>query len=77
MLDSGANLCFVTPYVAINFYIILEQLSEPFSVSTLLEEFNLAERVYYDCAISINNKNTMVDLVELNMVYLDVILGMD
>ena len=40
-------------------------------------EFILAEKVYRDCPISINNKNTMVDLVELNMVDFDVILGMD
>ncbi|KAH0679464.1 hypothetical protein KY284_020549 [Solanum tuberosum] len=37
----------------------------------------LAERVYRDCVISINHKETMADLVELDMVDFDVILGMD
>ena len=35
------------------------------------------ERVYRDCPISINHKNTMAYLVELEMVDFDVILGMD
>ena len=37
-LDLGASLAFVTPYVAMNFDIILEKLSEPFSVSTHIGE---------------------------------------
>ncbi|WMV07439.1 hypothetical protein MTR67_000824 [Solanum verrucosum] len=42
----------------------------------LLESI-LAERVYRDCVISINHKNSMADLIELDMVDFDVILGMD
>ncbi|KAH0669048.1 hypothetical protein KY289_023541 [Solanum tuberosum] len=34
LLDLGASLSFVTPYVAMIFDVIPEQLSEPFSVST-------------------------------------------
>ncbi|KAH0715252.1 hypothetical protein KY284_008157 [Solanum tuberosum] len=34
-----------------------------------------AKRVYRDCVISINHKNTMANLVELDMVDFDVILG--
>ena len=37
----------------------------------------LADRVHYDCVISINNKDTMADLVESDMVDFGVILGMD
>uniref|UniRef100_M1DG48 Retrotransposon gag protein n=1 Tax=Solanum tuberosum TaxID=4113 RepID=M1DG48_SOLTU len=32
--DPGASLSFVTPYVAMNFNVLPEQLSEPSSVST-------------------------------------------
>ncbi|KAH0652537.1 hypothetical protein KY289_030215 [Solanum tuberosum] len=35
------------------------------------------ERVYRDCPISVNHKGTMTDLIELDMVDFDVILGMD
>ncbi|KAG5570110.1 hypothetical protein H5410_059876 [Solanum commersonii] len=77
LLDPGVILSFVTPYVAMNFDVIPEQLSEPFSVSTPVGESILAERVYRDCPVSINHKSTMVDLIELDMVDFDVILGMD
>ena len=60
-----------------NFDILPEKLSEPFSISTPVGESILAERVYRDCSIFVNHNSTMTDLVELVMVNLDVILGMD
>ena len=60
-----------------NFEIISEQLSEPFSVSTPIGEFILAERVYRDCPVSVSHKCTMADLIELDMVDFNFILGMD
>ena len=77
LLDPWAILSFVTPYVGMNVEIILEQLSKPFNVSTPVAEFILAERVYCDCAIFFSHKSTMNNLVELEMVDFDVILGMD
>ena len=77
MLDPGASLSFVTPYVANKFDVLPERLCEPFCVSTPVGESILAERFYRDCVISINHKDTMADLVELDMVDFDVILGMD
>ncbi|KAH0679012.1 hypothetical protein KY284_020097 [Solanum tuberosum] len=74
LLDLGASLSFVTPYVAMNFDVHPEQLLEPFSVSTPVGESILAERVYRDCTISVNHKSTMANLVELDMVDFDVIL---
>ncbi|KAG5595585.1 hypothetical protein H5410_036817 [Solanum commersonii] len=50
---------------------------EQASVSTPVGESILAERVYHDCTIFVNCKSTMADLVELDMVDSDVILGMD
>ncbi|KAH0709023.1 hypothetical protein KY284_010450 [Solanum tuberosum] len=72
--DPGASLSFVTPYVANKFNGIPEKLCEPLCVSTPVGESILAERVYRDCVISINHKDTMADLVELDMVDFDVIL---
>ncbi|KAH0720138.1 hypothetical protein KY284_005168 [Solanum tuberosum] len=74
LLDPGASLSFVTSHVTMNFDVQLEQLSGPFSVSTLVGESIRAERVYRDCSISINHKSTMADLVELDMVDFDGIL---
>ncbi|KAG5606531.1 hypothetical protein H5410_028023 [Solanum commersonii] len=60
-----------------NFDVLHEKLLEPFSVSTPIGESILAERVYRDCTISVNHKSTMADVIELDMVNFDVILGMD
>ena len=35
------------------------------------------ERFYHDSPVSVNHKDTMADLVELDMVDFDVILGMN
>ncbi|KAG5611701.1 hypothetical protein H5410_022982 [Solanum commersonii] len=43
--NPGASLSFVTPYVAMNFDVILEQLSEPFSVSTPVGEYSSRENL--------------------------------
>ncbi|KAH0709376.1 hypothetical protein KY284_010803 [Solanum tuberosum] len=66
--DLGASLSFVTPYVAMNFYVLPKKLLEPFSVSTPVGESILAERDYRDCIISVNHKSTMADLVETRVV---------
>ena len=77
LLDLWANLSFVTPYVAMNFEFLLEQHSEPFSVSTPVGESILVERVYRDCIIFVSHKSTRTYLIELDMVDFDGILGMD
>jgi len=77
LLDPGASLYLVTPHIAMNLDILLEKLLEPFSVSILVGESILDERVYHDCTISVNHNNIMADLVELDMVDFDVILCMD
>ena len=59
------------------FEILPKKLSEFFCVSTPVGESILAERVYHDCTISINYKDTIADLVELAMVDLDIIQGMN
>ena len=77
LLDLGESLSFITPYDSNNFYILPQKLCEPFYVSTLVWEFILAERVYRDSVISTNHKDTMTDLIELDMLDFNVILGID
>ena len=45
LLDQGASLSFVTPYVANQFEILCEKLCELFCVSTPVRESILAKRV--------------------------------
>ncbi|KAH0636085.1 hypothetical protein KY290_036497 [Solanum tuberosum] len=77
LLDPGATLSFVTPYIAVQFSVSPETLSEPFSVSTPVGDPVIARRVYRNCRVTVSQKVTSADLVELEMVDFDVILGMD
>ena len=76
-LDPGASFPFLTPYVANKYEIVPKELCKTLCGSTFVWESILEERVYHDCHIYINHKNTMTDLVELDMVDFDFILGVD
>lgn len=77
LLDPGATLSFLTPFVAVKFGVNPECLLEPFSVFTPTRESILAQRIYRGYPVSIYHKTIVADLVELDMVEFDVILGMD
>ena len=76
LLDPGVSLSFVTPYIVVNFGVSPETLVEPFLVSTPVGIFIIARQVYRNCPIIISQKVTSVDLVELEMMDFDIILGM-
>ena len=77
MLDPGDTLSFVGPLVAVKFDVIPDVLVEPFFVSMPVGDSVIAKRVYRSCPILFYNKVTLVDLVEIEMLEFDVILGMD
>ena len=76
-LYPEAHLSFVTPYVANHFEVFPKKHCEPFYVSNSVGESILAEIVYPDCPIFINQKNTITDLVKFEIVDFDVILDID
>ena len=75
LLDPGVTFSFVTPLEATKFDVLPDVLVEPFSVSTLVGDSVVAKRVYKSYPILLSNRITLVDLVELDMLYFDVILG--
>ncbi|XP_070005875.1 uncharacterized protein [Nicotiana sylvestris] len=75
--DPGSTFSYVTPYFAINLGLEPEQLSEPFLVSTPVGESVKVTTVYKGCIVSVQGRNTKTDLIELEMVDFDVIMGMD
>ncbi|XP_070054508.1 uncharacterized protein [Nicotiana tomentosiformis] len=77
LIDPVSTFSYVTPYVAMEFGIEPESFHELFSVSTLVGESIVAARVYSDCVITVHGRDTMTNLIELGMVYFDVIIGMD
>lgn len=76
-MDLGATLSFITSYMADRFDRIPECILKPFNLSILVGESILAERVCRDYTMSIYNRYTMDDLVELNMVNFNEVLGMN
>ncbi|KAH0636267.1 hypothetical protein KY290_036703 [Solanum tuberosum] len=76
LLDPNATLSFVTPLMAMIFDVLPEKLEEPFSMSTPVGDSVVAKRVYRSCPISSSHKVTLVELVELDILDFDFILGM-
>ena len=77
LLDPGANLSFVSPYISMKLSIEPEILHEPYFVFNPVGDSIVASRVFRGCPISILQRVIPCDLVELEMVDLDIILGMD
>ncbi|XP_070014990.1 uncharacterized protein [Nicotiana sylvestris] len=77
LIDPGSTLSYVTPFVSLKFGIKSNQLHDPFSVSTPVDESITAARVYRGCVVTVRGRDTMVDLVKLGMIDFDVIMGMD
>ncbi|XP_070049537.1 uncharacterized protein [Nicotiana tomentosiformis] len=79
--QGGGQPCstfsYVTPYFAINLGLEPEQLSEPFLVSTPVGESVEAIRVYRGCIVSLQGRSTEANLIELEMVDFNVIMGID
>lgn len=61
LLDLGATLSFVTPYVANKLDILPECLLDPFSISTLINESILVERVYTYYNVPIYHRDTWLN----------------
>ena len=77
LIDLGATLSFVTPLIARKFEILSGILNEPFLITTMVGESVVVKRVYRNCPIMLPNRVNHVELVELDMIDFDVILGMD
>ena len=77
LIDPGDTLSFVTPLVAKKFDVLPDILHEHFIVSTSVGDSVVSKIVYPNCPISLPNRVSYVDLLELDMNDFDIILGMD
>lgn len=77
LFDPGSTLS----YVAINFASNFDFICEPFMillhVSTFIIVFLVANQVYQSCVVTFVGRETWVDLIILDMVDFDIIVGMD
>ena len=77
MLDPRATLTFVTLFIAVILGVSLETPSEPFLVSTPVGDLVIVRRVYRNYPVKVSHKVTSANLVELEIVEFDIVLGMD
>lgn len=77
LIDPGSTLSYFTPLVARKLGRTSKLLNKPLAVSTPTGESIIARRVYCDCIVTICDRDTLADLIELEMVEFDVIMGMD
>ena len=55
MFDPATTFSlFLIPFVAMKFELLPDVLVEPFSVSTLVDDFVIAKRVYKSCPIELH-----------------------
>ena len=65
LISIGSTLSFVTPYLAAQFSVIQETLSEPFLVSTLVGDLVIARRIYINLPVTVSYKVISTDRVDL------------
>ena len=76
LFDPGSTFSYVSSAFSTSLNLNCELLDVPIRVSTPVGEFVIVEKVYMSCLVMVVGRNTHVDLVILEMVDFDVILGM-
>ena len=75
LFDHGSTFSYVPSSFANGLNLHCELLNMPIRVSTPVGESVIVEKVYRSCLVTFVGSNTHVDLVILEMVDFDVILG--
>ena len=76
LFDPRSTFSYVSSSFATGFDLHCDLLDMPIRVSTLMGESVIVEKVYRSCLVTFVGSNNQVDLVILEMVDFDVILGM-
>ena len=76
LFDPGSTFSYVSSAFANGLNLHCELLDIPIRVSTPVGESVIVEKVYRSCLVTFVGSNTHIDLVILEMVDFDVILGM-
>ncbi|XP_070057739.1 uncharacterized protein [Nicotiana tomentosiformis] len=77
LFDRGYIYSYVSSYFALHLSMPCDFLDVPVSVSMSFGDSLVVDQVYWSCVITINDFDIVVDLLLLNMVDFEVILGMD
>ena len=77
LLDPGATHSFISPAFASRVGCRSSSMSTPLSVATPLSEVLITDTIFPMCSIKIEDREMMAELILLDVIYFDVILGMD
>ncbi|XP_070040356.1 uncharacterized protein [Nicotiana tomentosiformis] len=77
LFDPGSTYSYISSYFASYLVVPCDSLSAPVYVSTPMRHVIVVDHVYRSCVVIIGGLETRVDLILLDMVDFDVILGMD
>ncbi|XP_070054465.1 uncharacterized protein [Nicotiana tomentosiformis] len=77
LFDPGSTYSYVSSYFASYLVMPRESLSAPICVSMRVGDSIIVDHVYRSCVVSIGSFEIRIDLLLLDMVDFDVILGMD
>ncbi|XP_070014188.1 uncharacterized protein [Nicotiana sylvestris] len=77
LFDPGSTYSYVSSYFSTYLVVPRNSLSAPVYVSTPVSDSIIVYRVYHSCVVIIGGLETRVDLLLLDMVDFNVILGMD
>ena len=77
LFDPGSTFSYVSTYFASGFESICDRMALPIRVSTPVGEPLVVNRLHRSCLVVLSGYETWVDLILLEMLDFDVILGMD
>ena len=77
LFDFGSSHFFIFLKFATSLNYMPEKLNEPLYVSTPLKNIIVANIIFKNCIIQIEEKELAADLIQLNMHDFDIILGMN
>ncbi|XP_070028627.1 uncharacterized protein [Nicotiana sylvestris] len=77
LIDPGSTPSYVSSYFALRFSRQPELLNDPFLVATPVGEALLVEYVYSACQIRVEGRDTLADLIVLDMIDFDMLMGID
>ncbi|XP_070014776.1 uncharacterized protein [Nicotiana sylvestris] len=77
LIDPGSTHSYVSSYFSLRFSGQPELLNDPFLVVTPVGESLLVEYVYLACQILVEGRDTLADLIVLDMIDFNMLMGMD
>ncbi|XP_070011399.1 uncharacterized protein [Nicotiana sylvestris] len=77
LIDPGSTHFYVSSYFTLRFSRQPELLNDPFLVATPIGESLLAEYVYHAYQIRVEGRDTLADLIVLDMIDFDMLMEMD